>query len=82
MPVKSKFHKCYHRDKVYISQSIHIPYFKINTMKYTASFMNNIQNYVKIPDLMLRDILLLSPQISINVHRDDDIHDLTDILRD
>ena len=44
--------------------------------------MNNIQNYVKIPDLMLRDILLLSPQISINVHRDDDIHDLTDILRD
>ena len=39
-------------------------------MKYTASFMNNIQSYiktVKTPDLMLKDILLLSPQMSINV---------------
>jgi len=82
MPVRSKFHKCYHRDKVYINLSIRIPYFKINTMKYTASFMNYIQNYIKIPDLMLKDILLLGPQISINVHRDYHIHDLTDMLRD
>ena len=82
MPVRSKFHKCYHRDKVYINQSICIPYFKINTMKYTASFMNNIQSYiktVKTPDLMLKDILLLSPQMSINVQRDYHIHDLTDM---
>ena len=51
-------------------------------MKYTASFMNNIQSYIKTgktPDLMLKDILLLSPQMSINVQRDYHIHDLTDM---
>ena len=40
--------------------------------------MKNIQNYVKAHDLMLKDILFLSPRISMNVQREYYSHDLPD----